>query len=152
MAKKSKRPTLGDPIKDAKITVADMKAALDAVDSLPEEDRKDFTGRTIAVMRAFGLLTGRGSGQGLTDRDREQITKVTAVQIRIEAIAKLAKHPKFKAWSRESGTDGMLLIREDVLKAAAEVPLYDHQGKGSYFDPDEFFTHVLAVAEEDGRA
>jgi hypothetical protein len=146
MTTTQEKQSFGDSIKTAIVTVADMKAALDAVDNLPEEDRKDFTGRTIAIMRAFGLLR-QTQRKNFTDSDRERIAKATAVQIRIEAMARLAEHPKFNAWSRESGIDdGMVLIREDMLRAAAEAPLYDEQGKGSYFDPDEFFTLLLALA------
>jgi hypothetical protein len=118
---------------DGEIGVIEISG--DGCEGMPQRVRGDFRGQAGCLRDAAPSL-GEGAHR-LVGASRP---------------AKLAKHPKFKAWSRESGTEGMLLIREDVLKAAAEVPLYDHQGNGSYFDPDEFFTHVLAVAEEDGRA
>jgi hypothetical protein len=135
------------------VTAQDLATALNAVANLSEEERKDFTGRTVAVMRAFGLLKNRGTQKGLTDNDRAKIETVTVVQCRLEALAKISRHERFKMWSADSGiNDGAVIIREDMLRAVAETRLYEEPGKGPCFDADEFFNLLLAVAEEEGKA
>lgn len=150
---------LGSKIRNAKITADDLKTALLAVDDMEPEDRKDFTGRCLAIMSAFGLLgePGAGNSEPFTDERFDRINKVTATQIRIEALCSVANDPKFRAWSKNisNGEDDYMLLHEDVLKAAAETPLHEStnpEDKRSFFDPEEFFKKLLSISHEAGRA
>jgi len=150
---------LGDQIRNAEVTADDLKRALLAVNDMEPEDRKDFTGRCLAIMGAFGLLERNediSPDEPISDERFDKVNKVTATQIRIEALASVASDPKFRAWSMEvsNDKDDYLMLREDVLTAAAETSLRestDPEDKRSYFDPEEFFEKLLAVSYEAGN-
>ncbi len=146
-----------DRILDTSVTADDIKTALLAVDGMDPAERNDFTSCTIAVMSAFGLLRNPGSGKTgpMTDDTMKRIGKVTATQIRLEALTEIVSDPKFKAWSIDAsnGRDGYILMREEVLKAVAETPLRESKrGKSSYFNREEFFEKLLSVSPNAGSS
>jgi hypothetical protein len=121
-----------------------LKAALSAIGELPEEDRKDITGRAIAVIR---VLDEHNIERGLEER----ADLLTGIQFRLEALARLHNEPAFRAWSMKSGTPDMDYIHEDLVEAAAVEPLImgEHQAR---FDANSFFKKVLQISSARGQA
>lgn len=120
-----------------------LKAALHAIGELPDEDRKDMTGRVIAVIR---VLDEHDVPKDLQDRG----DLLTGIQFRLEALARLKDEPAYRAWSMKSTTPGMDYIHEDLVEAAAVEPL--KLGKRvARFDQKSFFKRVLAISEARGR-
>lgn len=72
MANIRKKQSPDDPICTAKVTVDDMRTALNAIDSLSTDDRRDVAGRTFAMLKSFGMLKEPGSRKSLTDKNREE--------------------------------------------------------------------------------
>jgi len=148
---KKKRPKddFGERIRNAPVTYDDLRKALLAVDAMDPEDRTDFTARSMAVMRAFGLLTGRENKDS-----RELIEKITCVEMRITAMARLVDSGILNRWTIESGEVGAEFISESVVRAAAEVPLLSGRERSdpAYFDPGAFMAKVLEKAEQGGSA
>lgn len=148
--------SIGDRIRNAEVTAEDLKTALLAVDAMDAEDRKDFTGRAMVVMAAFGLFDeppGQGTGEPLNEERRDRVDKVTATEIRLDALGDVVNDPKFKAWSFEvkNDDDDYIMMREDVLIAAAKTPLVeDGDGYGG-FDIELFFENLLSVSEGVGK-
>jgi hypothetical protein len=147
-SRKESRKSWDARIREASVTPGDLRKAIEAVNALPEEDRSDFTARSIAVLKAFGMLSGKRFGR-LHHSEMADIDKIVAVQSRIEAMAKLSKHKNFKLCSMDTNEQGCILINDTALKVAAEIPLY---GKHAHFRPDEFFHRLLELSEEEGRA
>lgn len=149
-AKKSKpRDDFGARFRNAPVTYEDLKKALLAVDGMDPEDRKDFTARSMAVMRAFGLLTGKENKDS-----RRLIEKVTCVEIRLTAMARLVDSGILNKWTMDSGEEGSEFISEAVVRAAAEVPLLAGRKRSDHdhFDPEAFMAKVLEVADQGGSA
>ncbi|MBI1302084.1 MAG: hypothetical protein GC137_10605 [Alphaproteobacteria bacterium] len=151
--------SLGQKILKAHVTPDDLKTALLAIDDMEPEDRKGFTGRCLAIMSAFGLLErdeNHNPEEPISEERFNRVNKVTAAQIRIEALISVVNDPKFKAWSFEvsNGKDDYIMLREDVLMVAAETPLHesnDPEDRSSFFDPEEFFEKLLSVSYEAGN-
>lgn len=136
----------------AAVTAQDLKKAIVAVNALPPEDRKDLTARSVALLRVFlgppgqGSLSEAASEESFADSDR-----ITAVQFRLEALARLSGHPKFRGWSMPSDKREMMFISDEVLEAAAKEPLLE-DGNRPAFDPESFFSRLLILTEGDGTA
>src|SRR5437660_10751904 len=90
--------------------------ALEMIANLPEEDRKDMTGRALAVIRLLGE-------QGVDEDIEAGSDLLMGVQFRLEALARLHDEPAYRAWSMNSGTPGMNYIHDDLVVAAAMEPL-----------------------------
>jgi hypothetical protein len=121
-----------------------LKAALVVVDELPEEQRKDFTGRTLAIIR---LLEDQRPEQDV----RARSDLLTGIQFRLEALARLRHEPAYRAWSMKTKAPGVEYIHEDLIDAAAIEPL--SMGKReARFEPRAFFRRVLQITEARGRA
>jgi hypothetical protein len=102
-------------------------------------------------MKAFGLMTGKESEPN--DERHRTVAKVTAVQIRMEAMARLIGKERFRPWTMESGQDGMTFISEYFLEVAATAPILGgNRGKQNYFDEEDFARRILEVSKEEGRA
>lgn len=155
--KKNSRPTkqpkpkddFGARFRNAPVTYDDLKKALLAVDAMDPEDRKDFTARSMAVMRAFGLLTGKENKDS-----RKLIETITCVEVRLTAMARLVDSGLLNKWMMDSGEVGAEFISEAVVRAAAEVPLLSGRKRSDpdYFEPEAFMAKVLEVAAQGGSA
>src|SRR3954453_4229346 len=141
-------PTFSQNVRSAKITHDDIRKAMEAVNNLPEDDRKNFTSRSIAMMKAFGLFNEQEE-----DPDEKQIAKITAVQARVTAMAKLIDSGAIKKrWTMESGKEGLTYISREVLKVAAVATLHGGEDEPSYFNGEEFLRLILEFAEQEGEA
>jgi hypothetical protein len=120
-----------------------LKAALDAVADLPDEDRKDLTGRTLAVIR---LLDKHNVPRDIEGRGE----LLAGNQFRMEALARLRDDSAYRAWSMKSAIPKMDYIHEDLVEAAAVEPLKMSK-RIARFDPKSFFKRVLEKSEARGR-
>jgi hypothetical protein len=147
--KQAANDEFGERIRKSIVTYDDLAKALLAIDRMPPDDRKDFTARTLAVMRAFGLLTGEA-----TKDKRDLIEKVTCVQIRMDAMARLVDTGVLKKWTMASDERGADFINGAVVRAAAEVPLLGGRKRSdpAHFDTEIFMAKVLELAEREGTA
>ncbi len=139
----------GERIRNSPVTYDDLRTALLAVDRMSPDDRTDRTARTMAVMRAFGLLTGKEDNEKL-----KLIEKVTCVEVRLEAMSRLVGSGILDKWTMESDERGAEFISGAVIRAAAEVPLLGggKRSDPSHFEPDTFLAKVLELAEQEGSA
>lgn len=148
---KRQRPKddFGERIRNAPVTYDDLRKALLAVDAMDPEDRTDFTARSMAVMRAFGLLAEKENKDS-----RKLIEKITCVEMRLTAMARLVDSGILNKWTMDSGEVGAEFISEAVVRAAAEVPLLSGRRRSDpvYFDPEAFMAKVLERAEQGGSA
>jgi hypothetical protein len=127
-------------IVNARVGPDDLEQALQAINKLPQKDRRDLTARSLCLIGVFSK-----------DRaERDVGTLIAAIDWRFRAIAALATRPEFKAWSLPMDHVGAAKIDPLVLRAAAEEPLIT-DGNTPAFDPDSFFKRLLALSEEAGR-
>lgn len=124
-----------EQLNEVTVSGDDLMRASDEVNeyltSLPEEDR-DFAARAACLARVF-------PGDYLT---------VSAVNFRMEALARLTRHPTMRGWSLPD-QDGGVPTDETVFAVAAVHPLVKIEGKWG-FEPESFFRAVLAAAENEG--
>jgi hypothetical protein len=121
-----------------------LGAAAQAIADLPEGDRRDLTGRIIAVIR---ILDEQNVPRDLKDRS----DLLMGIQFRLEALARLRDEPSYRAWSMKSGTPHLHYVHGDLVEVAATEPLIIRK-RVARFEPKSFFKRVLQVSEARGRA
>jgi hypothetical protein len=125
-------------IVDTKISAADMKRAIEALNALPPNVRTNMGARVDCLIELF-----------YEPDQHELIARVGAIDWRCSALARLARRQEFKQWSLP-GLDGSTQIPTTVLEAAASEPLIEVDGLPG-FDADKFFKRLLTAAEERGH-
>lgn len=111
----------------AKVSAADLKQAFDAIHALPPEHHTDAAARIVCLIELFGE-----PGQ------HEVTARVSAIDWRCLALARLYHRPEFKYWSVH---DGVITIGPILLEAAATEPLIETGGQPG-FDADRFFNRL----------
>ncbi len=83
----------------------------------------------------------------------DENNKVLAVNFRIEALGRLADHPRMRAWIMPKGGDAGAVVptHSKILAAAADQPLVEIDGEPG-FDPEEFFARILSLTDGAGEA
>jgi hypothetical protein len=144
-------PFREEQIRNVEVTADDMKTAMAAVAELPEEDRSDWEAFNIAVMKAFGFLTGEKQ-----ERDEEyfkRMNKMVAVQMRLEAMFALVDKERFKAWTMKADEPGAIFFNEYFLRATAVSPILGgEKGEICHFDEENFARLMLEISEVEGKA
>ena len=118
------------------VTTDDLRMGLEALNDLPQEDRRDLTARALCLFRVF-------------DGEPDLASKTAAVDWRFEALARLSHRPELRAWSIPPDHMGKMMISETVLEAAAAEPLISVDDRPA-FDPECFFKRLLALSGTDG--
>ncbi|MFH1136814.1 MAG: hypothetical protein V1816_12115 [Pseudomonadota bacterium] len=80
--------------------------------------------------------------------------KIMGILFRLRALEKLIDHPGMRGWVLTGEIPGdaePILVSAPVLKAAAIHPLNSSE-EDAAFDPQTFFSLVLQLTEEEGRA
>jgi hypothetical protein len=101
-------------------------------------DRRDPVMRALCLVRLFG-----GSP------NKDVTLHVTAIEWRLQALARLAARPEFKAWSMPGDHDAVE-IAPDVLEVAAAEPLVEVDNEPG-FEADAFFKRLLAITKGHGH-
>ncbi|MEQ8693780.1 MAG: hypothetical protein RIC85_00415 [Gammaproteobacteria bacterium] len=116
------------------------------VDEMAPEDRSNYEARSI---RLIAFLHDEGIRDDETS-DHAQI--LVSFGRRMEALAKLRTHPKYRGWTLQISDSDQDpdLIHQMLIEVAAEAPLIE-QRDDDIFDPDDFFDRVLAKVESGGR-
>jgi hypothetical protein len=123
-------------ILNAKVAVADLRRACDAIAALPLEDRADIAARSVCLIELFG------------EPSRHDVNaRLAAIYWRCEALDRLCKRLQFRQWTLYGANRQ---LAPDVLKHAAAEPLVVIDGQLE-FDSDRFFQRLLAMAEENGH-
>jgi hypothetical protein len=104
--------SLTDRLANIPIPVELFQAAVEMLGDLPEEDRKSFEGRTLAVIRLL-------DEHGVTEFE-QRTAFLTGIQFRLEALSWLHTEPAYRAWSMKSGTPGMDYIHSDLVEATGQ--------------------------------
>ena len=120
-------------ILEAKVSAADLERAVEAINELPHEDRKDIGARAVCLIELFG--------------ETEVSARVAAIDWRLQALARLTADPEFRNWLMPGGAGK---IAANVLAAAAIEPLIEREGEPA-FDPQSFLERLLAMTEEEGH-
>ena len=122
-----------------------MKRMLTCLEEMPAEQRGDMTGRGIRLIR---FLEENVSSQETFDR----ASTLISFEFRMEALARLRKHPEYWAWAlKTEHSGGPDLIHNVLIETAAAEPLIE-RNKRPAFNPVTFFRAALARAESEGRA
>jgi hypothetical protein len=121
-----------------KVSSEDMRRALKAVNALTPADRRDPVMHALCLVRLFG-------GSATND----VTLHVTALEWRLQALARLAGRPEFKAWSMPGAHDAVE-ITPDVLEATAAEPLIEVDNRPG-FDADAFFKRLLTITKGHGH-
>ncbi len=79
-------------------------------------------------------------------------TLAFAIQLRLEALARLHDDRGLRAWTLRGDEEGMDYVHADVVRAAAAEPLVALNEHEVGFAPESFRTRVLASAETRGSA
>ncbi len=117
-----------------------LEKAVAAVAKLESDDRKDLTGRAMAIIRML-------DEEGLSGHE---LHLAAAIDFRLEALARLVHRPEMKAWSLPGDMEGMLHVQRIVWEAVAAEPLVE-DGDRAAFDPDGFFKRLTALSEAAGH-
>jgi hypothetical protein len=120
-----------------------LAAAVEAIGELPEEDRKDMTGRALAIIHLL-------EASNVPDNLEARSDLVTGIEFRLEALARLCDEASYRAWSMKSGTPEMDYVHGDLIEAAASAPLIMRK-RAVCFESKSFFKHVLSITETRGR-
>jgi hypothetical protein len=122
-----------------------MKRMMTCLAEMPAEQRGDLTGRGIGLIR---FLEENVSSQEAFDR----VSTLISFEFRMEALARLRKHPEYRAWAMKTDHRGAPdLIHEVLIETAAAQPLIE-RNKRPAFNPVTFFRAALERAETEGRA
>ena len=133
-----------DIISGVAVSEDDLRRATDAVNAgLGERppNQRDFNARADILA---GLFAGESN-------------KVLAVNFRIEALGRLAGHPRMRAWVLRKGgggdESGPATVPSDsrLFAAAAAHPLVEIDGEPG-FEPEEFFARLLSLTDGAGEA
>lgn len=131
-------------ISDVAVSEDDLRRASDSVNAGLGERPPGQRGFNARADILAGLFPDGGN-------------KVLAVNFRIEALGRLAEHPRMRAWIMRKGTDGdesePAIVPSDsrIFAAAAAHPLVEIDGEPG-FDPESFFAHVLSLTAGAGEA
>jgi hypothetical protein len=117
-----------------------------AIAKLPEESRRTFERRAIAVIQ---LLDDFDVQDDVQD-DGERGGLVAGIGFRMRATVRLMSEPEYRASTMKSGTPGMDFIHPHMVEAAASEPLVLDDDVAR-FEPKSFFKHVLKIAETHGE-
>jgi hypothetical protein len=123
-------------IVDTKISAADMKRAIEALNALSPDVRTNMDARVDCLIELF-----------YEPDQHKRSALVTAIEWRCYALARLGRRQEFK--QSLPGLDGGTEMPTTVLEAAASEPLIEIDGLPG-FDADKFLTRLLA-AEERGH-
>jgi len=122
-----------------------MKEMLDCLDAMPEEQRKDLTGRGLGLIR---FLEERLKEKETMDRAMVLIS----FEFRMEALVHLRNRREYRAWAMRVGKKGEPdFINEVLIETAALAPLVE-RNKHPAFEPVAFFRRALERADAEGRA
>jgi hypothetical protein len=119
-----------------------LTASMEAIGELPADQRGSFEGRAF---RLFRLLEERNEAQ-------EAALTAFAIQLRLEALARLHDDRGLRAWTLPGDAEGADYIHADVVAAAAVEPLLEIDDHTVGFDPDSFRARVLADSAARGHA
>ena len=119
-----------------------LAASLEAIGELPADQRGSFEGRAF---RLFRLLEER-------DEADEAALNAFAIQLRLEALARLHDDRGLRAWTLPGDAEGADYIHADVVAAAAVEPLLAIDDHTVGFDLESFRARVLADAAVRGHA
>jgi len=120
-----------------------LKAATAVLADLPQESRRTFEGRAIAVIHLLDELNYPGGSK--------RALIATSIQFRLEALARLRDCPAYKAWAvRAREKSGPDFVHSDLLAAAAVEPIIgEPEGHEVRFDETKFFERVLRITKAD---
>lgn len=124
----------------APVTAELLGGALEAINEMAAEDRSDMTARLLRIIRYL-------DEQGVDER----ASILTAIEFRLEALARLSLDGDLKGFRHPSSENGAEWIHEDVVRCAAEIPLRARRHR-LFFDRDEFHNHLLEIATPAGAA
>jgi hypothetical protein len=111
--------------------------------AMAAEERPIFARRAF---RTFELLHNKGV------RGRQAAALVTAIDIRLRALARLQQDVVLRAWLIPGRKPGSVSINRDALKVAADEPLIENEQHQAVFDAGSFRRRLLAIMEPAGRA
>jgi hypothetical protein len=122
-----------------------MKRMLTCLEEMPAEQRGDMTGRGIGLIRF--LEENIGSQETL-----DRASTLISFEFRMEALARLWRHPEYRAWAMKTEhRGGPDLIHNVLIETAAVEPLIE-SNKRPAFNPVTFFRAALERADSIGRA
>jgi len=122
-----------------------MKRMLTCLDEMPAEQRGDMTGRGIGLIR---FLEENPGSQEPFDR----ASTLISFEFRMEALARLRKHPEYRAWAMKAEHSGAPdLIHNVLIETAATQPLIERNNRPA-FNSVTFFRAALEHADSEGRA
>lgn len=109
---------------------------------LEPDERQSYE---VRAFRVFQLLDERRE-----PGDRAALA--FAIQLRLEALARLHDDRGLRAWTLPGEQEGMDYVHGDVVSAAAAEPLISINAHEAGFDRDTFRARVLASAATRGSA
>ncbi len=119
-----------------------LAASMEAIGELPADQRGSFEGRAFCLFRLLEELDEAG----------EAALIAFAIQLRLEALARLHDDRGLRAWTVPGDAEGADYIHADVVAAAAVEPLVAIDDHTVGFDPESFRARVLADAAVRGHA
>lgn len=85
----------------------------------------------------------------ITSMFRDQPDRAQAIYFRMEALSKIIGSKSAPAWTMESNKDGAVLIKQELIEAAAVFPLSEVDGDIG-FERNGFLSKALEFAEIEG--
>lgn len=131
-------------ISDIAVSEDDLRRASDAVNAGLGERPPSQRGFNARADILAGLFAGESN-------------KVLAINFRIEALGRLAEHPRMRAWILPKGGDGderepaTVPTDSRIFAAAAVHPLVEIDGEPG-FEPESFFERILSLTAGAGEA
>lgn len=129
-----------DGIRRTKVTFNILEKVVAAIAAMEPADRRDTTGRTLAIIRVLNQ-------EGLLGKKRHL---AAAIDFRLEALARLSHRPELRAWSLPGDVTGIIHVQPVVWKAVAVEPLLE-EGDRPAFNADSFFRRLTALSKAAGR-
>jgi hypothetical protein len=133
---------IADDINSTHVSEETMIRVQDAANARGEAVRE--VGEKPDLMDAFFAIKDE-FGDELSHR------QIVAIMFRMMALATLVKERSIGKWAIPVSGQEYVLVQEAVFRAAARAKLHS-VGNSLAFDPSEFVTIALAVAEEEGNA
>ena len=125
------------------IPVELLGGAIEAIARLSARDRTNTASRVVALLRMMDALNVPSALEARS-------ALLMAIQLRMDALARLQDHPSYRVWSMKSGTSEGHYVHADLIAAAARAPLI-MTGRVANFEPQSFFALVLIISEARGH-
>ena len=117
-----------------------FKNLVELIGDLPEGERSDMEGRTMAMIHFLNAA----------DIEGNHALIMMSVQFRMAALARLRQEPAYRAWSLNAEGSGDY-VHEVLVETAATQRLIELEGEPA-FEPKSFFRAALELSEAGGRA